>query len=49
MYAMAAWFAERWERERARRAIAEIEELARVLAVIYGTGLPTVPGAKPDG
>jgi hypothetical protein len=47
MVAMAGWFAECWERDRKRREIAELEELARVLLVIYGTGLFAAPGGKP--
>jgi len=41
MVAMAGWFAERWERERKRREIAELEDLARLLLVIYGTRTST--------
>jgi hypothetical protein len=43
MVAMAAWFAEGWEREQKRREIAELEELARILLVIYATGSVTAP------
>jgi hypothetical protein len=49
MFALTTWFADRWERERKRREIAELEELARVLLVIYGTGPFAVPGGQRDG
>jgi len=36
MIGMSPWFAERWDRERDRREIADLEELARVLLAVRG-------------
>jgi hypothetical protein len=39
MLSMSPWFAAQWERSREKRVIAELEELARMLVVVWGTGV----------